>query len=34
VDLGRPIDGGLISTIDLAIEFDLVMELNLRSNKM
>ncbi len=34
ISMGRPIDSGLISTIDLATKFDLVMEFGLPSNKM
>jgi hypothetical protein len=34
VDLGCPIDGGLISPIDLAMEFDLVTQFGLLANKM
>ncbi len=32
--MGCPIDGGLISTIDLAMEFDLAMKFGLLGNKM
>ncbi len=34
LDLGHVIDGGLTSTIYLAMKFDLVMEFGLPSNKM
>jgi hypothetical protein len=34
LDLGHLIDGGLTSTIDLAMKFDLVMEFGMLSNKM
>jgi hypothetical protein len=34
ISTSRPIDSGLISTIDLATKFDLVMEFGLPSNKM
>jgi hypothetical protein len=34
MDLGRPIDCGLISTIDLVMEFDLVTKFGLHGNKM
>jgi hypothetical protein len=33
LDLGRPMDGGLISTIDLTIEFDLVINFLMLNNK-
>jgi hypothetical protein len=34
MDMGCPIDDGLISTIDLVIEFDLATRFCLHSNKM
>jgi hypothetical protein len=34
MDLGRSIDNGLISTIDLATKFDLATTFGLLSNKM
>jgi hypothetical protein len=34
MSMGCPVDGRLISTIDLAMEFDLVMKFGLLGNKM